>query len=271
MTARFDARHGLAVGAALATVALTAAAFWLSYEHLHDTAAANGLGGVRAWAWPATIDMFIVVGELLMLRASLARHTDPWAIGLTSVGSLGSIALNVAGVGTGAKPLEYIVAAVPPVAALLAFGALMRQVHQRLSAPDPEPAAAPGTSDTPVPEPLPEPEPFTAPLTVPPRPGVYAAEAPPRMAVHESVEDVPPELTRAGEQVHDALDDTENSPGEVPEGSPPRRFDEHVEMVRNWLATEPELTGTAIGERLGTSDGYGRRVRRAALAVPVPS
>ncbi|MFD7516066.1 DUF2637 domain-containing protein [Streptomyces niveus] len=129
-----DARQGLAVGAAVVTIALTGAAFWLSYEHLHDVAAANGLSGVRAWAWPATVDLFIVAGELLMLRAALRNQVDWWAITLAAVGSLGSIALNVAGVGTDAEPLEYVVAAVPPTAALVAFGALMRQVHERLAA-----------------------------------------------------------------------------------------------------------------------------------------
>ncbi|MFF3690719.1 DUF2637 domain-containing protein [Streptomyces sp. NPDC002187] len=130
---RLDARHSLAAGAAAFTIALTAAAFWLSYEHLHDVAEGNGLDGARAWAWPATIDLFIVVGELLILRASLAGRVDRWAVALTAAGSGGSIALNVAGVGTTAEPLEYIVAAVPPVAALLAFGALMRQVHEALA------------------------------------------------------------------------------------------------------------------------------------------
>ncbi|MFF5716501.1 DUF2637 domain-containing protein [Streptomyces buecherae] len=135
MSARSASRQALAGGAGAVTVLLTAGAFWLSYEHLHDTATANGLSGARAWAWPGTIDLFIIVGELLMLRASLMRRTDEWAIGLTASGSLGSIALNIAGVGEGSRPLEYVVAAVPPVAALLAFGALMRQVHQRLTTP----------------------------------------------------------------------------------------------------------------------------------------
>lgn len=134
-------------GAAVAViVALTGAAFWLSYAHLHTVAAGHGLGGseVRAWAWPATLDLFIVAGELLMLRASLTRATDWWAVGLTVVGSGGSIALNIAGV-TGTDPLDYVTAAVPPTAALLAFGALMRQVHGALTAaeqPAEEPPAA---------------------------------------------------------------------------------------------------------------------------------
>ncbi|MFC8234270.1 DUF2637 domain-containing protein [Streptomyces sp. NPDC057284] len=130
---RINPVQGLASGASAVTVALTATAFWLSYEHLHDVAADNGLEGARAWAWPGTVDMFIVAGELLILRAALRGRFDWFAYLLAGVGSLGSIALNVAGVGWGASPLEYVVAAVPPVAALLAFAAVMRQVHERLA------------------------------------------------------------------------------------------------------------------------------------------
>ncbi|WP_330349256.1 DUF2637 domain-containing protein [Streptomyces sp. NBC_00582] len=135
---------GLAVGAAVIITAITGIAFWLSYHHLHDVAAGNGLGmdPARAWAWPAVLDLFYLAGELLILRASYLRTVDPWAICLTAVGALGSISLNVAGVGTGAPALQYVVAAVPPVAALLAFGALMRQLHlwfgnRTVSAPAP--------------------------------------------------------------------------------------------------------------------------------------
>lgn len=41
-------------------------------------------------------------------------------------------------------------------------------------------------------------------------------------------------------------------------------FEARVALVRGWLVTEPELTGTEIGTRLGVSDGYGRRVLRNA-------
>lgn len=40
---------------------------------------------------------------------------------------------------------------------------------------------------------------------------------------------------------------------------------ERINTVREWLAAEPELTGTEIGRRLGTSERYGRRVRTAAM------
>ncbi|MDN3024842.1 DUF2637 domain-containing protein [Streptomyces sp. S.PB5] len=121
--------------AAVLTVVLTAVAFWLSYEHLQEVAARHGMAEAvaRSWAWPATVDLFIVIGELLILRASLAHRVDWWAIALVTAGDGASIALNVAGVGQDANALDYVVAAVPPVAALLAFGALMRQVHAYLT------------------------------------------------------------------------------------------------------------------------------------------
>ncbi len=129
---RRDVLIVLAVIAAVATIGLTGIAFWLSYESLHDLAAGHHLHGPRAWAWPATLDSFIVIGETLTLRASLARRIDWWAIGLTAAGSIGSIVLNIASVGD-TDTLTRVVAAVPPVAALLAFGALMRQLHGALA------------------------------------------------------------------------------------------------------------------------------------------
>ncbi|WP_338671777.1 DUF2637 domain-containing protein [Streptomyces sp. SCSIO 30461] len=147
---RADAEQ-LALGAAgIVIVALTAGAFWLSYAHLADVAGQHGLGAspIRRWAWPATLDAFIVAGELLMLRAALRRTTDLWAIAVTAAGSVGSIALNVAGVsGTdnarSVPLLDYVVAAVPPAAAMVAFGVLMRQIHQLVA-----PAADPSDTDS---------------------------------------------------------------------------------------------------------------------------
>lgn len=141
---RGDAERYALLAAGIVIVALTAGAFCLSYAHLADVAGQHGLGGspVRRWAWPATLDAFIVAGELLMLRAGLRRVTDRWAIAVTVIGSVGSIALNVAGVSgtrdTGDTPfLDYVVAAVPPAAAMVAFAVLMRQVHQLVERPSP--------------------------------------------------------------------------------------------------------------------------------------
>ncbi|MFF0704976.1 DUF2637 domain-containing protein [Streptomyces tendae] len=171
MSATHSAGRTLAVLAAVVTVALTGAAFWLSYEHLHDVAAANGLDGARAWAWPGTVDLFIVSGEILMLRAALQRRVDWFAVVLAATGSLGSIALNVFGVGGGASALEYTTAAVPPSAALIAFGALMRQLHGALA---PVPAVPePAAEDVPAPEP----ETVPVPVSLTKAPPVPAAPA----------------------------------------------------------------------------------------------
>lgn len=142
----------VAAAAVIATVALTGVAFWLSYEHLAEVAKGNGLPGVRGWAWPATVDLFIVIGELLVLVASFRGEKDWFAFAITGTGSLGSIALNVAGVGEDASRLEYTVAAVPPVAALLAFAALMRQIHvalKRMRDQPPVPSLPPSSSSLP--------------------------------------------------------------------------------------------------------------------------
>ncbi|MFJ4689251.1 DUF2637 domain-containing protein [Streptomyces sp. NPDC088789] len=126
----------------LVIITLTAGAFWLSYAHLAEVAGQHGLGHspARQWAWPASLDAAIVAGELLMLRASFRKEVDWWAIALTTGGSLGSIALNIAGVTStgedGTVPvLDYVVAAVPPTAALIAFGVLMRQIHHLVVTP----------------------------------------------------------------------------------------------------------------------------------------
>jgi hypothetical protein len=193
-----EAERSAVIVAGVVIVVLTAAAFWLSYAHLADVAKTNGLAvsTARRWAWPATLDLFIVAGEVLMFLAALRGRTDWWAVGLTVAGSLGSIGLNVAGVGSHQAPLRYVVAAVPPSAALLAFGALMRQVHGLVlippAAPGPEehpapamepaehitveripasaaepPAPAPAPAPAAMPEPIPEKEPVSVPVVAP--------------------------------------------------------------------------------------------------------
>ncbi|MET7560581.1 DUF2637 domain-containing protein [Streptomyces sp. NPDC005479] len=170
---------GLAIGAAAIITGITGIAFWLSYAHLHDVAMAYGLQAdtARAWAWPAVLDLFYLAGELLILRASYLRTVDWWAIALTTLGAAGSIGLNIAGVGSGQPPLNYVVAAVPPVAALLAFGALMQQVHRWFGR---TPVVAPSTSvntpaDAPVVERVAEQAPVMPPLPQQPP----AAQLPP--------------------------------------------------------------------------------------------
>ncbi|MFF3749523.1 DUF2637 domain-containing protein [Streptomyces sp. NPDC002018] len=196
-----EAERTAIITAGVVILALTAVAFWLSYAHLADVAKANGLAAspARSWAWPATLDLFIVGGEVLMFRAALRGVTDWWAIGLTVAGSLGSIGLNVAGVGADAPRLHYVVAAVPPSAALLAFGALMRQVHHLVAAPADDTTPAPAIEPEPVPAaeitvdraPEPAPEPVAE---LPPAPGPDPEPAPASAPVLVPAVAVPPAL-----------------------------------------------------------------------------
>ncbi|MET8831313.1 DUF2637 domain-containing protein [Streptomyces sp. NPDC004610] len=223
-------RYVLAAAGAV-IVALTVGAFWLSYAHLAEVAGQHGLGHspVRRWAWPATLDAFIVAGELLMLRAGLRGVTDGWAVALTGTGALGSIALNVAGVAgaDGARPvplLDYVVAAVPPTAALLAFGVLMRQIHQLVGPPADQRLRAPGPQVTP---PIGAPEP---------------PEQPPA-AVPDPVSPAPPSPDRADD-------------GPRPRGGRPAKATIHelVEIGRTALAEHSTLSRALLREAVEDRD-----------------
>lgn len=217
-------RTRLTIAAGLVIIALTAAAFWLSYAHLHDVASSSGLGGSpeRAWAWPATLDLFIVAGEIMMLVAALNKTQDGWAIGLTVTGSVGSIGLNVFGVGANAPGIQYVVAAVPPTAALLAFGALMRQVHAAITEPAVE------TVQEAVQEAAAEP-----------------VEALPEPAVNEPAEE-PQEVTEEPQQ---------RAPRATSRPTP-----EDVDTAVKDIQREGgSLTGKALADYFGVSDRSGRR------------
>lgn len=135
---------------------------------------------------------------------------------------------------------------------------------------------------------LPEPDPVPVPLEPPAAPAVIEEE-PPTPLVFFPLPELAASLagTRADQrepeppaepEPSDAVPEPGAEPAE-PEAEPELDFGdvlelppgvsaEHVVTVKTWLAVEPELTGTEIGTRLGTSDSYGRRVRRAAISVP---
>jgi hypothetical protein len=116
---------------AVATVAATIVGFWLSYAGLHAFAHRSGLHGAEAWAWPASVDLFILAGELGITISAIRRQRDPLAWVYLLAGFGPSVAFNILHVVTVAPHWgRYAVAAVPPVAAMLALGALMRQTYR---------------------------------------------------------------------------------------------------------------------------------------------
>lgn len=109
---------------------LAVAGFAMSYGALHALARDSGVPATLAWLWPLVVDGFIVVASLSVLHAVLELRPAayPWALLLLF--SAVSVAGNVAhGAPT---PVGRLVAAVPPVALVLAFDLLMRQVRRIL-------------------------------------------------------------------------------------------------------------------------------------------
>jgi hypothetical protein len=90
-----------------------------------------GLAGPEAWAWPASVDLFIAAGEAGVTISALRRRKDPAAWAYLALGFAASVTANVLHVDPAALHwTRYAAAAVPPVAAMLALGALTRQVYQ---------------------------------------------------------------------------------------------------------------------------------------------
>lgn len=128
------------------SILMTVVAFWLSYSHLHSIAGEHGVTSTaRAWAWPAIVDLFIVVGEITLVLASLGAMNPAAGWSLTIGGTITSVTINVWGVGAIADPLTYVVAGIPPIASLISFGVIMRYLHVYLTR---------GRRDTPAPTPV---------------------------------------------------------------------------------------------------------------------
>jgi hypothetical protein len=136
-------------GMVVATAAATAVGFWLSYDGLHAFALHARLRGAEAWAWPGSVDLFILAGESGVTLAALRRQTDRAAWVYLAIGFAASVCANILQVDTAALAwTRYAVAATPPIAAMLALAALLRQVYRSAEhRTTPEPAA-----EIPVPE-----------------------------------------------------------------------------------------------------------------------
>jgi len=122
---------GVVAGMVVAVAAATGVGFWLSYDGLHAFAVHAGLSGPEAWAWPSSVDLFIAAGEAGVTISALRRRKDPAAWAYLALGFAASVTANVLHVDpAGLRWTHYAAAAVPPIAAMLALAALMRQVYQ---------------------------------------------------------------------------------------------------------------------------------------------
>jgi hypothetical protein len=122
---------GVVAGMVVVTAAATAVGFWLSYSGLHDFALRAGLRGPECWAWPSSVDLFIAAGEAGVTISALRKEPDWPAWAYLGLGFAMSVTGNVMHVYLGDLPwARYAVAAVPPIAAMLALAALLRQIYR---------------------------------------------------------------------------------------------------------------------------------------------
>jgi hypothetical protein len=114
---------------ACVTVIATAVGFWLSYAGLHSFGQRAGLRGPEAWAWPSSVDLFILAGELGITISTLRDGATDWRAWLYfGAGAGPSVTFNVLHVLHILAWAKYAVAATPPLAAVLALAALMQQI-----------------------------------------------------------------------------------------------------------------------------------------------
>jgi hypothetical protein len=118
-------------GIMAATIVIaTGIGFWLSYAGLHSFAYRAGLRGPECWAWPASVDLFILCGELGIALSTLRDGKHDWrAWTYFALGAVPSVTFNVMHVSVHSLAwARYAVAATPPVTAALALAAVMAQV-----------------------------------------------------------------------------------------------------------------------------------------------
>lgn len=237
----------------------------------YQLAVACGFGQYVAAGVPAALDVYAL--------AALRARRDVLAV-VTVL-----IAVNAAShlVEVGLLPVSVtLVVAVSAVAPLVLW-----RVH-RLSEQQAEPQPEPSTA---LPEPAPEPaEPITVERAPEP---VDATPVGPVLGPWTPLAELGPGTagTTIGTPSDVPLNEwfatlpngfeaaAEPAPEPVPTGVPPTgtgaddietidstntTFEARAATVSNWLQTEPELTGTEVGTRLGVSDGYGRRLLRKA-------
>lgn len=137
----------------------------LSFAHLHDIADAAGQGGWKAWAYPVSVDLLMVMAWRRIRSKDVASKKAPWFWFLLSLAA--SLSANVAtadvlDLANVPVALRVVVAGWPAVAFL--GGSLL--VHSRKPAEEAEELPAPSTPREAPPQ---EPQaPVSRPLTVVP-------------------------------------------------------------------------------------------------------
>jgi hypothetical protein len=127
----------------------------VSYSHIYDLGRAHGGSGVSARLLPLSVDMLILVGELMLLHEADARgrrFTLGWV--LVWSGILATLAANVT-YGAQYGPLGALIWGWPAYSFVLAAGGMVAIVKRSTArtSPEPPPAEEPQASEVSSPVP----------------------------------------------------------------------------------------------------------------------
>lgn len=123
----------ISIASTVLVFGLALVAFILSFDALQSLAAGSGVASQLAWMFPVAIDGFVVAAALAALRANLHGERAWYPNLLVGAFTLASAALNVThSNGALVIPRQWlatIVAAVPPLALVLASELLFAQIR----------------------------------------------------------------------------------------------------------------------------------------------
>lgn len=89
-----DINTALSVSTSVLTILLTFSAFALSYSVLYELARAHGFQPWLAWLWPLSLDAFVIIATIAVVRNSLRGENTRYPIFLVGAFTLLSIILN---------------------------------------------------------------------------------------------------------------------------------------------------------------------------------
>lgn len=222
----------------------------------------------------AEYQLAVTIGAVPFVAVLLPLALDVYVVAAIRRGRGRDIALSLILMGTAQIAAHVLEAGVLPVSVpLVAAVSLLVplsiwRVHALAVLP-PKPAASTAPEPALTVERVPAPEvpqvPAAVPVPVPPVsrpeleavPDLTAPPVPPPVPVRQPRRMARKTKVKAG-----------SAPGTGKAGT--AAFDEHVRSATAWLAKDPELSGSAIGTKLGTSDRYGRKVKSAATGTTAP-
>ncbi len=230
----------------------------VSYSHIYDLGRAHGGTGTPARLLPLSVDMLILVGELMLLHEADTkgrRFVLGWV--LVWSGILATLAANVA-FGAQFGVAGAVIWGWPAYSFVLAAWGMVAVVKRATLARDMT-EALPGDTEA-------IPEPQVAAVVSPP-----VAPAPEPVVPADTEGDTPAPDT-ADPALRRKPDTAVRQPARkrsakaAPVSAVPRDVETQAEALRI-LADNPDIDGSELGRQLGKTPGYGRTLKRKLSRV----